>query len=78
MNTAKAKMPMTPTAKPEPNGNCGTPTGGVTVLEEDETVVKHSVMLDTSVVVIVTGTTVVVVNVSVEVAVTVCVPVDVV
>jgi hypothetical protein len=78
MNPAKAKMPMAATARLEPNGNWGTPTGGVTVLEEDETVVKHSVVLDTSVVVVVTGTTVVVVKVSVEVAVAVCVPVDVV
>ena len=77
MNTAKAKMPKAAAAKPEPNGNWGTPGGATTVPEEDETVVEHSVVLDTSVVVIVTGTTDVVVNVSVEVAVTVCVPVDV-
>ncbi len=78
MNAAKAKMPMAATTRPEPNGNWGTPRGGVTVLEEDETVVEHSVVLDTSVIVVVTGTTVVVVNVAVEVAMTVCVPVDVV
>jgi hypothetical protein len=40
--------------------------------------VEHSVVLDTSVVVVVAGTTFVVVNVVVEVAVTVRVPVDVV
>ena len=78
VNTAKAKMPMAATTKLEPNGNSGTPTGGPDVLEEDETVVEHSVVLNTSVVVVVTGTTVVVVSVTVEVAVTVWVPVDVV
>jgi hypothetical protein len=43
-----------------------------------ETVVKHSIVLDTSLTVVVTGTAVVVVRVAVEAIATVCVPVDVV
>jgi hypothetical protein len=35
-NAAKSRMPMAAAARPEPGGNWGTPTGGETMLEEDE------------------------------------------
>jgi hypothetical protein len=71
MIAARTMMPMAATARPEPSGNWGTPRGGATVLEEDETAVEHSVVLDTCVIVVVTGTTVVVVSVAVEAEMTV-------
>jgi hypothetical protein len=76
MNAAKVKRPMPAAIKPEPSGNWGTPRGAVTVLKEEVVAVEHSVVLNTSVMAVVTRTTVVVVSVAVEAVVTVCVPVD--